>query len=78
GTMITGIFVFHYNTIIPLKKVSDSFELDTFLETVLIQLFHSPGDRVSGGRVPGWMGHKVEWRLRRRWDAAELLVLCKP
>ena len=42
GTMITGIFVFHYNTIIPLKKVSDSFELDTFLETVLIQLFHSP------------------------------------
>ena len=42
GTMITGIFIFHYNTIIPLKKVSDSFELDTFLETVLIQLFHSP------------------------------------
>ena len=42
GTMITGIFVFHYNTIIPLKKMSDSFELDTFLETVLIQLFHSP------------------------------------
>ncbi|WP_418461696.1 hypothetical protein, partial [Dialister succinatiphilus] len=30
GTMITGIFVFHHNTIIPLKKVSDSFELGTF------------------------------------------------
>ena len=48
GTMITGIFVFHYNTIIPLKKVSDSFELDTFLETVLIQLFHSPGTACGG------------------------------
>ena len=51
GTMITGIFIFHYNTIIPLKKVSDSFELDTFLETVLIQLFHSPDFLAEGAKL---------------------------
>ena len=55
GTMITGIFIFHYNTIIPLKKVSDSFELDTFLETVLIQLFHSPLGAISDAGWPAFL-----------------------
>ncbi|XOQ33110.1 MAG: hypothetical protein ACFWUL_11290 [Dialister sp.] len=42
GTMITGIFAFHHNTIIPLKKVSGSLESDTFFGDCFNSIISQP------------------------------------
>jgi hypothetical protein len=40
--MITGIFAFHHNTIIPLKKVSGSLESDTFFGDCFNSIISQP------------------------------------
>ncbi|XOQ31694.1 MAG: hypothetical protein ACFWUL_04015 [Dialister sp.] len=51
GTMITGIFAFHHNTIIPLKKVSGSLESDTFFGDCFNSIISQPRDHEV---VEGW------------------------